>query len=376
MRGNYNIKCPEFLKIKKLRVSNWMGYSNNNNIYFIYFNNMMSEGTIMKKRLHVYLLSVVLLVSSFSIIADDKVVANEYVRKSLATLDNFSNDPEMTWFRENIRNAKGVLIIPAKLEAAFMLGGFGGTGVLLRNNSDGQWSYPAFYGAGAATFGFQAGLQTVEVIMLIMTEKGIDALLSTKIQLGADVSIALGPIGAGAAVATTDIIQFSRNKGIFGGIAAEGTVISPFNTLNKAFYGMDVSAVDILVRGAVVNTKADELRARLQGFKEFGIGFAFNSAKINSSAQSTLDDIVKMLNSNPAITMGIEGYTDDIGNAGNNQELGMARAQSVKGYLVSQGVEALRLTIKRLGVENPVSSQNIVSGQANNRRVVLKISHQ
>ena len=330
----------------------------------------------MIKIVHSFILSVVLIVSSFSTIADDKVTAEEYVRKSLKTLENFSYDPNMAWFRENIRNAKGVLIIPAKLEAAFMLGGFGGTGVLLRNNSDGQWSYPAFYGAGAATFGFQAGIQTVEVIMLIMTEKGLDAFLSTKAQLGADVSVAIGPIGAGAAVATTDIFQFSRNKGIFGGVAAEGVVISPFNTLNNAYYGKEISAVDILIRGKGVNTDADELRARLQGLTEFGIGFSLNSAEINSRAESTLDYFVKTLNSNPEMTMIIEGYTDDIGSAEYNPELGTVRAQSVKEYLVSQGVEASRLTIKSFGVASPISLDSTVSGLANNRRVILKISNQ
>lgn len=308
--------------------------------------------------------------------ADDKLVAEEYVRNSLKTLDNFAYDPNMAWFRENIRNAKGVLIIPAKLEAAFMLGGFGGTGVLLRNNSEGQWSYPAFYGAGAATFGFQAGIQTVEVIMLIMTEKGLDAFLSTKAQLGADVSVAIGPIGAGAAVATTDILQFSRNKGIFGGVAAEGIVISPFNTLNNAYYGKEMSVVDILIRGKGEHTEADELRARLRELTEFGIVFALNSAKINSRAKITLDYIAKTFNSNLEMTMNIEGYTDDIGSVEYNPELGTDRAQSVKDYLVSQGVEAARLTIKSFGVANPLSSNNAISGHTNNHRVILKITNQ
>ena len=109
----------------------------------------------MKKNLHSFVLSVVLLISSFSIIADDITTAEEYVSKSLLTLENFSNDPNMGWFRENISGAKGILIIPAKLEVAFVLGGYGGTGVLLKHNNNDQWSYPAFYGAGAATFGLQ-----------------------------------------------------------------------------------------------------------------------------------------------------------------------------------------------------------------------------
>ena len=329
----------------------------------------------MQQKLHSFLLSVVLLISSFSIIADDKTTAEEYVSKSLITLENFYNDPNMGWFRENIGDAKGILIIPAKLEVAFVLGGYGGTGVLLKNNNNGQWSYPAFYGAGAATFGLQAGVQTVEVIMLIMTEKGMDTLLSTKAQLGVDMSVAIGPIGGGAGKATTDVLQFSRNKGVFGGLATEGVIISPYNTLNIAYYGEDISAVDILVRGKAINTQADDLRAKLQGFTEFGIGFAFNSANINLNAQLILDSVVKTLNSNSRMTMDIEGYTDDIGTAEYNQELGKLRAQSVKGYLVSQGIDPARLTVKSFGFANPISSNTTASGQANNRRVILKITN-
>ncbi len=329
----------------------------------------------MNKNLHSLLLSVVLIISSFSIIADDKVTAEDYVNKSLITLENFSNDPDMGWFRENIGAAKGILIIPAKLELAFVLGGYGGTGVLLNHGDSGQWSYPAFYGAGAATLGLQVGVQAVEVVMLIMTEKGMDALLSTKAQLGVDMSVAMGPIGGGAGKATADVLKFSRNTGVFGGVATEGAIISPFDKLNNAYYEREISVVDILVRGKGINTQADELRARLDGFSEMGVGFAFNSAKIGMGAQAILDSVVKTLNSNVNMTMDIEGYTDDIGSAEFNEELGKERAQSVKGYLVSQGVDPARLTVKSFGFANPISSNTTANGQANNRRVILKITN-
>ena len=329
----------------------------------------------MKKNLHSFVLSVVLILSSFSIIADDKATAEEYVSKSLLTLENFSNDPNMGWFRENIRAAKGILIIPAKLEAAFVLGGSGGTGVLLKHKNDGQWSYPAFYGAGSASLGFQIGVQTVEVVMLVMSEKGMDALLSTKAQLGADMSVAIGPIGGGAAVATTDVLQFSRNKGVFGGVAADGTIISPYNTLNNAYYGQGISAVDILVRGKGVNPQADALRTRLDGFSEIGVGFAFNSANINLNAQLTLDSVVKTLNLHANMTMGIEGYTDDIGSAEFNQELGKDRALSVKGYLISEGIEPARLTVKSFGFANPLWSNRTASVFTLDSSVNLKITN-
>lgn len=98
----------------------------------------------MNKNSHSFLLAVALLISSFSISADDKASAEKYVTKSLATLENFANNPKLGWFRSNIRNAKGIFIIPTNVEAAFVFGASGGTGVLLRHN-DGEWSYPAFY---------------------------------------------------------------------------------------------------------------------------------------------------------------------------------------------------------------------------------------
>ena len=86
--------------------------------------------------------------------------------------------------------------------------------------------------------------------------RGIDALLSTKVQLGGDISVAAGPVGAGAQAATTDILAFARNKGVFGGISLEGSVISPRHKLNQAYYGKEVRPVDILIRRDVNNPHA------------------------------------------------------------------------------------------------------------------------
>ena len=208
-----------------------------------------------------------------------------------------------------------------------------------------------------------------------MTQKGMDALLSHKVQLGLDASVALGPIGAGAAAATVDILQFSRHKGLFGGVAADGTIISPRNKVNHTYYGSELSAVDILVSGKGINTQADPLRARLVGFKDFTVEFAFNDTKINPSAKSELDYVVKALNSNPKITLALEGYTDSIGDAEYNKKLSERRAQSVKDYLVSQGIDSSRLTIRSFGLTNPISSNSTTSGQAANRRVVLRITN-
>ena len=94
---------------------------------------------------------------------------------------------------------------------------------------------------------------------MAMTVKGRDSLLSTKAQLGADASVAAGPVGAGAQAATVDILQFSRSKGVFGGLTLEGSVIGVRNKLNHAFYGQEVRPVDILISRTVSNPQADPL---------------------------------------------------------------------------------------------------------------------
>ncbi len=211
------------------------------------------------------LLSTLLLVfNAAAASADDLSDAKGLVDKANTTLSNFIADPNMTWFRNNVHNAKGVFIVPTLGKAGFVFGGSGGTGVLLaRDESSGKWSYPAFYTMGSATFGLQIGVQVAEVVLMVMTKKGMDSMLSTKFQLGGDASVAAGPVGAGAAAATADILQFARTKGVFGGLTLEGAVIGIRESLNTAYYGRAVRPVDILIRRDVSNAQANPLRHTL-----------------------------------------------------------------------------------------------------------------
>jgi lipid-binding SYLF domain-containing protein len=186
----------------------------------------------------------------------------ELVEKALVTFNNFSADPNMTWFRDNIGKAKAIIIYPRIIRAGFLLGGSGGSGVLLHlDGKTGQWSYPAFYTMGSGSFGFQAGVDFSEVVLLVMTQKGMDSLLSTEFKLGADVSIAAGPVGAGAKSQTVDVLSYSRAKGVFGGISFEGAVIKPRDKWNSAYYGKPVRTIDIAVKRNVSNPDADALRS-------------------------------------------------------------------------------------------------------------------
>ncbi len=193
--------------------------------------------------------------------AQDNAKAESLVRNAQTAFENFKADPDMGWFRSNVKNAKGVFIVPSLLKAGFIWGGSGGSGVFLAHDQKtDKWSYPAFYTMGSGSFGFQAGVEKAEVVLMVMTQKGIDSMLSSSFKLGAGASIAAGPVGAGAKVKTADIIAFSRTKGLFGGIALEGAVIKTRDKWNSAYYGKPVRSVDILIRRDVSNTHADGLR--------------------------------------------------------------------------------------------------------------------
>ncbi len=196
--------------------------------------------------------------------SDDKAEAVKVVNESVTVLKDFSADPNMTWYRDNITKAKAVLIIPTLVKAGFIFGGSGGTGVVLaRDEATNTWKGPSFATAGSVSWGLQAGGSAAQVVMMAMTDKGKDALLSNKFQAGADASVAAGPVGAGAQAATVDILQFSRSKGLFGGLSLEGSVIAVRDSLNHAYYGKPVSPVDILVKGEVRNPQADVLIKQL-----------------------------------------------------------------------------------------------------------------
>lgn len=195
--------------------------------------------------------------------AQDVAKLEELVIQSARTIENFAADPQMNWFRNSLESAKGIMIVPRSVKAGFIFGGSGGSGVFLtRDAQSGEWSYPAFYSMGSVTFGAQIGGDVSEIVLLVMTEKGIDSLLSGSMKLGGDVSVAAGPVGAGMGSKTSDILTYIRSKGAFVGATVAGAVISPRDKWNAAYYlKEDVRPIDIIVHRSVVNLQSDPLRA-------------------------------------------------------------------------------------------------------------------
>ncbi|MDE0356060.1 MAG: lipid-binding SYLF domain-containing protein [Deltaproteobacteria bacterium] len=182
------------------------------------------------------------------------------VTKAQFTFRDFERDPRMTWFRQNVRYAKGLLIMPVLVRGGFFFGGSGGRGVLLAQDAAGTWSNPAFYDVGSASFGLQFGAAGGQVILMIMTDRGLRRFLNDKFQLGADASISVGPEGIGAKAEIFDIFSFSRVKGIFAGLTIEGGVVVVNRADNQTYYGQTkISPRDILLRRKYKNPQADDL---------------------------------------------------------------------------------------------------------------------
>jgi lipid-binding SYLF domain-containing protein len=206
------------------------------------------------------ILSLILLAPSF-IAAQDIKKIETLVVEAQKTFDNFMIDPDMGWFRDHIKDAKAILIIPSLLKGGFIVGGSGGSGALLtRNEQTGKLSYPAFYTLGAASIGLQAGAQKAQVILMVMTAKGKDSLMATSFKLGGDVSVAAGPVGAGKGAATADILTFTKAVGAFAGLSLDGSIIQPRDKWNSEYYGKEVRVIDIIERQQVENPQADNLR--------------------------------------------------------------------------------------------------------------------
>jgi lipid-binding SYLF domain-containing protein len=196
--------------------------------------------------------------------ADDAADARQLVEKARLSFESFTADPNFGALRDYLKTAKGVYIAPQVLRGAFVFGASGGSGVLLaRDEKAGTWGGPAFYTIGEASFGLQAGADAAEVVMLAMTDRGVSKLLSASVKLGADVSIAAGPVGAGVrgetAGLSVDIVSFARSKGLYAGISFDGAVVATRGSLNKAYYGKAVSPTNILIRREVSNAQAAPL---------------------------------------------------------------------------------------------------------------------
>jgi lipid-binding SYLF domain-containing protein len=168
------------------------------------------------------------------------------------TLDHLKSDKEFGNAAELIRRSRAVLIVPNLVKAGFIFGGEGGDGVLLARSGHGTWSDPAFYSLASGSFGLQIGVESAEVVMIIKTEKALQALEADQFKFGADAGLAVVTLGSNAQAATSpaldaaDIVVWASASGAYAGLTLEGSVVKPRDSWNEAFYGHPIAAKAIL----------------------------------------------------------------------------------------------------------------------------------
>lgn len=159
--------------------------------------------------------------------------------------------PEESIPERLLREAEAIAVMPDVVKAGLIFGGRGGKGLMAVRGSDGTWSNPTFITLGGGSFGFQAGVQAADVVLVFRTRRGVDNIVNGKFTLGADASVAAGPVGRSAQASTdgqlkAEIYSYSRARGLFAGIALDGAVIAIDNRANRRVYGRDVTARMIL----------------------------------------------------------------------------------------------------------------------------------
>jgi lipid-binding SYLF domain-containing protein len=164
-----------------------------------------------------------------------------------------------------LERAYGIAVIPSMTKVAFFAGGRYGKGVLVVRKPDGQFGDPVFISMTGGSFGWQWGLQQTDIVLVFTTARGVEGINGGKMTLGADASVAAGPVGRNALAATdstfkSEVYSYSRSKGLFAGIALDGTVISINDDANAEFYGKPGLRSQEIISGNVTTTNSSAQR--------------------------------------------------------------------------------------------------------------------
>lgn len=187
------------------------------------------------------------------------------IDKAIGSLNAFTADPNLDWFRKHIKDSYGIIIIPQLLKAGFIFGGSGGRAVLIaRDQLTEEWSEPVFLINLGVSWGLQIGGKASEVIVLIRTLRGLEEFYTSSVNIGAEASIAAGPVGATGTAATVptldaDYYSFAKSKGAFAGISLSGSTMRVNDIWNSEYYGREVRPIEIIVRRKVSNPKSQDL---------------------------------------------------------------------------------------------------------------------
>ncbi len=200
-----------------------------------------------------------------STLAAELTPQERLVAKAETALQSFLTAPDAEWLTDRLQDALAVMIIPRMIKAGFVFGASGGDAVMIAKHAKTQaWSNPAFYKVGAFGVGLQAGIQKSTVLLLVRSEAGLRSLLRSSGKVGAGGSIAVGPIGGGATTQlATDMVSYTRAKGLFAGVSLDGATIGVDTEANEAYYRKGVTARDILINQSAKRPNSDKLARAL-----------------------------------------------------------------------------------------------------------------
>ena len=196
------------------------------------------------------------------IVAQEK--EDHRLQESYDVLRDVLNTPDKGIPHDLLNKAKCVIVVPSMKKGAFIVGASYGRGVMVcRSGEDfaGNWSAPAMFALEGGSFGFQAGGQATDYVIVVMKEKGAKSVMSSKVKLGGEASIAAGPVGRTSSAETdaamnVEMLSWSRSKGVFGGVSLEGSTIRSDDEANRKLYGKDVNAKQIIVERDVKSPAA------------------------------------------------------------------------------------------------------------------------
>jgi lipid-binding SYLF domain-containing protein len=198
----------------------------------------------------------------------------ELIQKSMDVLRELTKVPEEGIPRDLLARAEGIIVIPNLVKGGFIVGGKHGKGVMSAK-SGGTWSPPAIVQMTGGSIGWQIGVQSVDLVLLVMNKKGVEQLLQDKFTIGGDLSVAAGPVGRNAQAATNaqanaGLLAYSRAKGLFVGATLEGGAIHKDDSDNEALYGRELTLKEIVI-DAAPNTTAPAIVATWKNYLE-GLG--------------------------------------------------------------------------------------------------------
>lgn len=216
-----------------------------------------------------FLITLLSACNTVSPIADSKMDAQEIVGDAYQVVERFKASDQGATITSLLSSAKGVIVYPSIVKAAFFVGGEGGTGVLLSQNDDSVWSNPAFFTFGAASYGLQIGAEETRVLMVITNEQTLSRAVEGGLELGTNATIAAGTEGLKGSLSTDnlqDIYYFAEiERGLFAGINFKGAKAVSRDALNAGYYGQPTTAKNIVVDRSRSNPQAEQLRAVLSG---------------------------------------------------------------------------------------------------------------